>query len=120
MGIELESCPLCGGKSIVDYDYGSVCVRCTDCGCHTAYYPEAWAAVKNWNTRYERTCSYEFRQDREEIGKRAGEASQGYFYTQEVPMGYFCSECGRGWKPNVDFPPSWWHYCPECGSKVTL
>lgn len=118
---ELLPCPFCGGEAEIltaesmrgGYLFGIMCNDCCSRGdvyeteaeaieawnTRAAYHGyeqaaiEAWKSIKTWNTRAERTC-----------------------HLIEDSGLLHCSECGgvaeeRLW--------AYWHYCPNCGARVT-
>lgn len=106
---ELKPCPFCsdGGKPelwIGSYDAHVFCAKCgmsakgSGCGFRDDM---ARAAIKNWNTRYERTC---------------GEP-RGFIPYDRDNFGHpsfaelWCEHC------DIELDPEW-EYCPHCGAKV--
>ena len=108
MDNKLKPCPFCGGEDL-DVHVGvyngrkheSVTITCRDC-LGSIYGSTEERAVKDWNTRAERTC---------ELRNLPG----GYYATAAVQ----CSEChaviattDREWECCEI------SYCPNCGRKV--
>lgn len=104
---ELMPCPFCppdesDPKLFQPADWMAF-VKCCSCGCTSGpVCSSAESAVRNWNTRHDRTCEnvYEGRE-------------------------FECSECGTQWHllDRMDAFEEWEHvrtpgFCPKCGAKV--
>ena len=58
-GMELKSCPFCGGEAFIDSEWtiGQICaylvffVICTQCGCRTGFFEKPSHAEAAWNRR---------------------------------------------------------------------
>ena len=112
---ELKPCPFCGGEARLYPSEAGFFVGCFNDGCVVNpcsgefVYDGVWdeeqkeAAIKEWNTRAERTCKMR----RDEYGE------------------WHCSECERGADKLtgsdgiVEWCDSWApNYCPDCGARV--
>ena len=102
--MELKPCPFCGGKGVlvrIDHKYYVTCDTCT---CRTAsgyigfrYYGDAEAeAIAAWNTRAERTCEVELREN------AWGSVTR------------HCGNCGADLDCDTRNKQN---YCPNCGAK---
>lgn len=115
---ELKPCPFCGGEAeIMEYSDRFQC-GCKDEGCiawveEMPVYLTRSGAIKDWNTRAERTCDVVF---------RSHEVSQ-----TQTALVKSCSGCGFefGTEIKSTFPfevkinsISIPNYCPNCGAKV--
>lgn len=103
--IELERCPLCKGKVIINVEQLAVypgtpycTIFCPSCGLKLTRrgnngYQEA---IDAWNTRHERTCRN---------------------INDKYSRSWVCSECNESHVVNAaDSEP--FRYCPSCGCKV--
>lgn len=102
MSEALKPCPFCCGEALTvcsEHDWWHV--ECHDCCTRSGKYGTREYAIKEWNTRAERTC-YRKKHLNLTIGDN--------FLTQS---GWDCSECGG----RLDLPVKAF-YCPHCGAKV--
>lgn len=99
--IKLKPCPFCGGKGelIVCKPENFNYVKCRKCGaCSYGVTADDEQAIRNWNTRYERTCR--------NFGLEEGTNGEMYDFA--------CSACG--FCCDVTEP----NYCPYCGVDLTF
>ena len=117
---ELLPCPFCGGEAVklTSID-GFTSIGCLNCNPFYGVMIQATTeteAIAAWNSRAERTCHIEWRDD-------SYDTDAGY----ERDGAYFCTACGADlsyplqecWDDyqagNYEKP---FNYCPSCGCKV--
>lgn len=101
---ELKPCPFCGGEAHVlaqHWDDGSHVwwVECAACGAEGMRCDDGQHAIDAWNTRAERTCTFE--------PESSGLLGQ-----------YKCSSCNDTVRLASLKMLERLHYCPNCGTKV--
>lgn len=98
---ELKPCPFCGARGSVEEEgpIGGYAARCGNCGSQTPIYLRADLAIKAWNTRAERTCTFE--------PESSGLLGQ-----------YKCSSCNDTVHVASLKVLKRLHYCPNCGARV--
>lgn len=107
--IELLNCPFCGGEAYIIEDDPIFWVRCNSltCGVCSKTMPcgSRAKAIKEWNTRYERTCTVE--------GYDTGYEwdIDDTYYQVDDPK--FTLSCGHEAYGSVE--PN---FCPVCGARV--
>lgn len=108
MNGELKPCPFCGGEatiSVHDNHYQPCCANdnCIAADLYNEWlYPRSYErAVREWNTRAERTCE-----------------------NVHLFSGFRCNECKTTWHTLMRDEAGDWQktnpkFCPNCGAKVT-